>query len=68
MLFRSLELLRLNSDERALKAFVARYHVDYILLLQQDFDRGIRHMPQIQDDGWRIIFADGKVVLLGRPS
>jgi len=62
------ELLRLNGDERALMAFIARYHVDYILLLQQDFDLGIRHMPNIQDDGWRIIFADGKVVLLGRPG
>lgn len=63
-----LELLRLNSDERALKAFIARYHVDYILLLQRDFDLGIRHMLNLRDDGWRIIFADGKVVMLGRPS
>ncbi|MGA8005812.1 MAG: hypothetical protein WCA17_06910 [Burkholderiales bacterium] len=63
-----LELLRLNNDERALKAFIARYHVDYILLLWRDFDQGIRHMPHLRDDGWRIIFADGKVVLLGRPS
>ncbi|MGA7985643.1 MAG: hypothetical protein WCA01_10730, partial [Burkholderiales bacterium] len=62
------ELQRLNGDERALKAFIARYHVDYILLLQQDFDLGIRHMPNMQNDGWRVIFADGKVVLLGRPS
>ena len=63
-----LELNRLNSDERALKAFVARYHVDYILLLQHDFDLGIRHMPDLRNDGWRIVFADGKVVLLGRRS
>lgn len=63
-----LELHRLNSDERALKAFIARYHVDYILLLQRDFDLGIRHMPDLRNDGWRIVFADGKVVLLGRPG
>ena len=62
-----LELLHLNSDEAALKAFIARYHVDYILLLQRDFDLGIRRMPHMQDAGWRIIFTDGKVVLLGRP-
>jgi hypothetical protein len=62
-----LDLLRLNSDERALKAFIARYHVDYILLLQRDFDVGIRQMPDLRNEGWRIVFADGKVVLLGRP-
>ena len=63
-----LELNRLNSDERALKAFIARYHVDYILLLQHDCDLGIRHMPDLRNDGWRIVVADGKVVLLGRRS
>ncbi len=63
-----LELLRLNSDERALKAFIARYHVDYILLLQRDFDQGIRRMPHLRDDGWRVIFTDGSVVMLGRPG
>jgi len=62
-----LQMLRLNSDEGALKAFIARYHVDYILLLQRDFDQGIRRMSHMQDAGWRIIFNDGKVVLLGRP-
>jgi hypothetical protein len=61
-----LELQHLNSDERALKAFLARYHVDYILLLQRDFDLGIRRMPDLRNDGWRIVFRDGKVVLLGR--
>lgn len=42
-------------------------HNFYILLLQRDFDMGIRRMPDLQKDGWRIVFADGKVVLLGRP-
>jgi hypothetical protein len=63
-----LEILGLSTDERALKAFIARYHVAYILLLQHDFDVGIRHMPDLQKDGWRIVFTDGKVVLLGRPA
>jgi hypothetical protein len=63
-----LELLGLNSNERALKAFIARYHVDYILLLQRDFDLGLRHMPDLRNEGWRIVFADGNVVLLGRPG
>ncbi|MGH8735952.1 MAG: hypothetical protein ACREVC_01160 [Burkholderiales bacterium] len=62
------ELNRLNTDEDALKAFVARYHVDYVLLLRREFDLGIRNMPHIRDDGWRIMFGDGKVVLLGRPN
>jgi hypothetical protein len=63
-----LELLQLNTDERALEQFVNRYHVDYILLLWRDFNEGIRRMPHIRDDGWRIVFADEKVVLLGRPA
>jgi hypothetical protein len=62
-----LEIRGLITDERALKAFVARHHVDYILLLQEDFEAGIRHMPDLRKDGWRIVFADGAVVLLGRP-
>ncbi len=63
-----LGLLRLNSDEEALKAFIARYHVNYILQLQRDFDQGIRRMPHLRDDGWHVIFADGAVVMLGRPD
>lgn len=57
----------LNNDESALKAFIARYHVDYILLLREDFDVGIRRMTNLRKDGWRIVFGDGRVVLLGRP-
>ncbi|MGH8746293.1 MAG: hypothetical protein ACREUK_07370 [Burkholderiales bacterium] len=63
-----LELLHLNRDEHALKAFIARYHVDYILLLQRDFNLGIRQMPDLRNDGWHIVFVDGKVVLLGRAA
>jgi len=61
-----LELLRLNSDEPALRQFVDRYQVAYILLTWRDFNEGIRRMPHIRDDGWHVVFADQKVVLLGR--
>jgi hypothetical protein len=59
-------LLALNTDEDALRRFVDRYAVGYILLLWPEFDQGIRRMPHIRDDGWRIMFADHKVVVLGR--
>lgn len=61
-----LELLRLNSDERALRQFVNRYQIAYILLTWRDFNEGIRRMPHIRDDGWHIVFSDPKAVLLGR--
>ncbi len=60
-----LDLLRLNSDEPALRQFVNRYQIAYVLLTWRDFNEGIRHMPHIRDDGWHIVFADDKVVLLG---
>ncbi|MGA8049368.1 MAG: hypothetical protein WCA09_04225 [Burkholderiales bacterium] len=62
------DLLRLNTDERALEQFVTRYRVDYMLLLWRDFNEGVQRMPHIRDSGWRIVFADQKVVLLGRPG
>lgn len=61
-----LDILRLNSDERALREFVNHYHVDYILQTWRDFNEGIRHMPQLRDEGWHIVFADQRAVLLGR--
>jgi hypothetical protein len=56
----------LTSDERALRDFVERYDVRYMLLVWPEFDAGVRAMPRLREDGWRIIFADHKVVLLGR--
>ena len=56
----------LSSDEQALRKFLERYRVGYMLLLRPDFDGGIRRMSRLNKDGWRIIFADHKVVLLGR--
>jgi hypothetical protein len=60
-----LDLLRLNSDERALRQFVNRYQVGYILLTWRDFNEGIRRMPDIRKDGWHVAFADQNAVLLG---
>jgi hypothetical protein len=60
------DLLRLNSDEPALRQFVNRYQVAYVLQTWRDFNEGIRRMPHIRDDGWHVVFADHEAVLLGR--
>jgi len=60
-----LDVLRLNSDESALRQYVNRYQVAYILQTWRDFNEGIRHMPRLRDDGWHVVFADQDVVLLG---
>jgi hypothetical protein len=54
-------------DEPALRQFVERYRVRYLLVLLPQFEQGIRRMPRLQDDGWRIVFADHKMVMLERP-
>ena len=56
----------LNQDQRLFREFVARYDVRYVLLPWQEFDAGLRRMPQLQRDGWHIAFADHKMVLLAR--
>jgi hypothetical protein len=61
-------LAALHGDEQALRQFLARYRVRYVLLLWPEFDQGIRRMPHIRDEGWRIVFADHKAVLLARPA
>jgi hypothetical protein len=60
-------LLRTLDDEQALRQFVERYRVRYMLLLWPQFEQGIRRMPRLQDDGWRIVFADHRMVMLERP-
>ena len=60
-------LLEAQNDEQALRQFVERYRVRYLLLLWPDFEQSIRRMPRLQDDGWRIVFADHKMVMLERP-
>lgn len=60
-----LHTLRLLNDERALQEFIRDYDVRYMLLLWGDFE-SLRRMDSLQRDGWRVLFADHKVVLLGR--
>jgi hypothetical protein len=56
---------QLYSDERLLLDFIAHYDVRYMLLLWWEFER-IKQMPQLPLTGWRMLFADHKMVLLGR--
>ena len=60
-----LDSLRLLHDERALRQFIQRYDVRYMLLLWGDFE-SVRRMDSLPRDGWRVRFADHKMVLLGR--
>lgn len=53
-------------NEQALREFIGRYDVRYLLLQWPDFNLGVRHMTGLQRDGWRIVFADQKAVLLAR--
>lgn len=62
-----LYLEAVGHDERAFREFVERYRVRYALLLWPEFNDGIRRMPTIRQDGWRIAFADHQMVLLSRP-
>jgi hypothetical protein len=52
-------------NEDALRAFVDRYTVRYMLLLWRDFQH-VRLMNHLQADGWHMRFADHKMVLLER--
>lgn len=56
----------LNHDARLFREFVERYDVRYVLQLWPQFDAGLRRLPELQRDGWRIAFADRKMVLLVR--
>ena len=56
----------LSHDAGLFREFVERYNVRYVLLPWQEFDGGIRRMPDLQRDGWHIAFADHRMVLLGR--
>jgi hypothetical protein len=53
-------------NEPRLREFIDRYDVRYLLLQWPDFNAGVRHMTELQRDGWRIVFADQKAVLLAR--
>lgn len=60
-------MLTAQNDEHAFREFTARYNVRFVLLLWPEFEQGLRRMPRLQADGWRIIFADHKMVMLERP-
>jgi hypothetical protein len=59
-------LQSVQKDPQMLKQFIERYRVRYILLLWPEFEQGPRGMPHLQDEGWRIVFADHKMVMLER--
>lgn len=59
-------MLTVQNDEQAFRQFVARYGVRYVLLLWPEFELGLRRMPHLQAEGWRIVFVDHKMVMLER--
>jgi hypothetical protein len=60
-------MLTAQNEEPAFRQFVERYNVRYALLLWPEFELGLRRMPGLQAAGWRIVFADHKMVMLERP-
>jgi hypothetical protein len=52
-------------DEPRLNAFLDHYGVDHMLLLWRDFEY-IKNMHSLQANGWRMKFADHKMVFLTR--
>ena len=58
--------VKLGVDEQALLDFVQRYDVRYFLLTWGEFNYRISSMPRLRAEGWRIVFADQKAVLLDR--
>ena len=59
-------MLTVQNDEQAFRQFVERYRVRYVLLLWPEFELGLRRMPGLQAEGWRIVFVDHKMVMLQR--
>jgi hypothetical protein len=41
--------------------------VRHVLLPWSEFQQGLARSPGLQADGWRIVFADHKMVMLERP-
>jgi hypothetical protein len=58
----------LGVDEQAMLQFIERYDVRYFLLTWEEFRDRISTMPKLRADGWRIIFADHKALLLAREA
>jgi hypothetical protein len=57
--------VHLGVNEAALLDFIQRYDVRYFLLTWGEFNYRIGTMPRLRE-GWRILFADQKAVLLGK--
>jgi len=60
--------VQLGENEQALLDFIQRYDVRYFLLTWGEFNYRISSMPRLRAEGWRILFADQKAVLLGKPQ
>ncbi len=60
-----LDQYRMLTDEQRLRAFVDRYDVRYMLLLWRDFET-VKTMTSLRQSGWKMVFADHKMVLLQR--
>jgi len=58
--------VHMGVNEQALMDFIERYHVRYFLLTWGEFNYRIGTMPKLRENGWRMLFADHKAVLLGR--
>jgi hypothetical protein len=58
--------VHMGVNEQALLDFIERYHVRYFLLTWGEFNYRIGTMPKLRENGWRMLFADHKAVLLGR--
>jgi len=60
--------VHLGVNEQALLDFIQRYDVRYFLLTWDEFNHRIGTMPRLRAEGWRILFADQKTVLLGKQA
>jgi len=60
--------VHLGVNEQALLDFIQRYDVRYFLLTWDEFNHRIGTMPRLRAEGWRILFADQKAVLLGKQA
>jgi hypothetical protein len=60
--------VHLGVNEQALLQFIERYDVRYFLLTWDEFRNRIGTMPKLREQGWRIIFADHKALLLAREA
>ena len=60
--------VHMGVNEQALLDFIERYHVRYFLVTWGEFQYRIGTMPKLRENGWRMLFADHKAVLLGQEA